>query len=249
MTRLPLLTLAGAALLATSACAATRGDSLSREELLSSAPEPAGARTCRVVDQPVELPTPAQLVDVAALTSDLRELASRREVSAGHALLTLWYDADGLNIRREVIEHSLPPVVADSLQRLVFAHRKELDLGEEPWGVRLRADIGEPIELRVGRQEYCDPVPRSQSLAHSMHTVERRDFRIRGRTRESTVYVRAVVDGAGRVTQVDLQHAPIAGSLAQQAVRDYLRTLFFDPATLDGFPVHGVVRIPVRVRS
>ncbi|HEX6039687.1 hypothetical protein, partial [Longimicrobium sp.] len=133
-----------AALLTLPACAVVRPDTLHpRESLLSDAPRRVADRACRVAPEPAALPSADALVDSAALAADVAAAWRAAGQPAGHVLFALRYDRDGLNVRRDVIEHRVSDALADSLQALVFKHRRRADPAQAEWSVRMRMDLGE----------------------------------------------------------------------------------------------------------
>jgi hypothetical protein len=95
---------------------------------------------CRPIPYPEELPAAAELVDTDELARQVAEVWTWAELDPGDVLLTMAYDEEGLNIRRDVIRHSVTPVAADSVQQLVFASLREMEEEERPWTVRLRVE-------------------------------------------------------------------------------------------------------------
>lgn len=237
---------AGLVLLA--GCSSLREAPDARRDALLTSLEPSHRRSCRVVDTPEVLPTTDQLLDSAAFAVDVVRTWQSYEHGPGYALFTLSYDPDGLNIRREIIEHNLRPTLADSLQQLVFTHRKELPAQEAPWGVRFRVEVDPKIGFQVGRQEFCEPLARNTDLAMEMGLVQNRGIRVLpGGAKESTVWVRVLVNPAGRVTEAELGRGAMADHVTQTRIFDHMRTLTFDPATEDGHPVSAWVSVPVRI--
>ncbi|MBA4156945.1 MAG: hypothetical protein H0X65_05660 [Gemmatimonadetes bacterium] len=243
----------GAALLVLSACASAPQASTSearRAELLSAQASQPG-RSCYVVDTPEELPAADVLVDSAALVRDLATLPRTEQDSAGYVLLSMGYDRFGANIRRAVIEHDVSTAAADSVQKLVFNHRRAVEEGEAQgdWGVRLRIDLDGSPHLQVGRQERCAPRPRDSALAMAMQTTHGTGTRYRGGVRESTVWVRLFVSPQGTVTGAALERGFVQGAMMEQRILDYVRSIFFEPAREDGFPSSGTITIPLTVRQ
>lgn len=220
-------------------------------ELLSSRPAPVG-RTCRVTGFPETLPAAEQLVDREALLADLAGLAPAPVSRDGtpYVLLSMGYDRFGINVRRAVIEHDVGAAVADSVQKLVFAHRRTLDEGDHDWGVRLRVSLVEGGgRLEVGRMEVCAPRPRDSLLAMAAESPFTGGTRVRGGYRESTVWVRLQVGPNGTVTGAAVERGIVAGMALEQRIFDHVRSLFFEPALQDGQPVSGTISIPVLVRE
>lgn len=249
-TLLPSFVPLGAALLVLSACASTPTPTSDapREELLSAQVSQLG-RSCHVADTPEELPPADALVDSAALVRDLATLPRTERDSTGYVLLSMGYDRFGANIRRAVIEHNISALAADSLQKLVFKHRRTAEEGEDDWGVRLRVDLDGAPHLRVGRQERCAPRPRDSALAMAIQNTHGTGTRYRGGVRERTVWVRLFVSPQGTVTGAVLERGVVQGARMEQRILDYVRTLFFDPAREDGFPSSGTISIPLVVRQ
>lgn len=202
-------------------------------------------------ESPAELPPAAEILDTEALEADVGELWRAREIADGHVRLTLWYQPDGLNIRRSVIERSVPPLVSDSVQKLVFAHRREADEREGPWSARLdvSGEASGQVGLSVSRSEYCPPTPRGTPFDGSIQMMHSRRPQRFGGVRTRTIGVRVWTDEHGRVERARQASGVIVGGTdMDRRLTEFLRPYRFEPATLDGVPVPGVLRIPVRVR-
>lgn len=244
-----------AGLLLLAGCSSFREPPEGRREALLTA-QPSHRRSCHVVESPPVLPSPSAVVDSAALAADLHPAWRSFEQGAGYVLLSLGYDPEGLNIRRDVIEHNIRPTLADSVQQLVFAHRKELPAEEEPWGVRLRLEVdtaragADPqVAFRVGRREFCDPLARDPDLAMQMGPVRTRGIRVLpSGAKVSTAWIRVLVSPAGRVTDAEFVRGIVTDHYTQVRILDHVRGMGFEPATEDGRPVSGWVTVPVRVR-
>ncbi|MBW3571158.1 MAG: energy transducer TonB [Gemmatimonadetes bacterium] len=242
-----------AALLASGACATFTGTAPGREALLSDADAPPG-RPCRASADPAQLPAAAALVDSAALTAAARKLWRQAGSPPGYALLSMGYDAEGLNVRREVIEHRLPAELADTLQKLVFAHRRRVEPSPREWGVRLRMDLAEeePV-LRVGRREVCAAQPRDPAVA-GYGAFGGASFDVREPSGAAgvlppgggTVWVHVVLDAGGNVTDARLERTLSRGTW-EQRVLSYVRGISFVPAMEDGLPVPAQLRFPLRL--
>jgi hypothetical protein len=251
--RRPLLTMA--ALLACAACASvTGGAAPTRASLLSDAPARLD-RPCRPSAVPEQLPAAAALVDSAALAAQVVEVWRQAGSPPGHVLLAMGYDEAGMNVRRDLIEHRLPQPLADSLQKLVFAHRRSVDESPREWGVRLRMDLGgeQPV-LRVGRREVCSALARDPAVggfgAYGGATFG--DVRERGAAAgllpsgSGTVWVRVALDAGGHVTEARLERTMARGSW-ENRVLSYVRAISFVPATEDGLPVPAQLMFPLRL--
>jgi hypothetical protein len=248
--RLPVF--AAAALVLGAGACASGGGVLHRDTLLTEAPPPQD-RVCRVAARPQELPAAAALVDEAALRADVARLWRGVGRPDGYVLLTLRYDREGMNVRRAVIEHSVPPALADTVQKLVFAHRRRTAEAGEEWGVRLRVDLGEAPRLRVGRREVCRPTPREpgyrtvstgfdvrETSASSVNAPSLADL--------SLVWVRVRLDARGYVTDARVERSFTRGPW-EVRVLNYVRSIPFLPALEDGFPVPAETSIPVRLAA
>ena len=229
------------------ACATGPG-AQDRSALLSEATS-AGYRACQIVDIPETLPSPEELVDVSALEAEVMELWRVQELDGGHILLSMAYDTDGTNIRRDVIEHSTSPMAADSVQSLVFAALEELPEAEEEWTVRLRLDVGQEVEFRVGRSEYCPPRARDTDMDRAIRSIQFRAPRVERGVRTRTVMVRVTVDPVGRVQAASPRTGPPMGTDLQQRIFYHMQQFIFEPARLDGAPTVGTIDVPVRVRG
>jgi hypothetical protein len=218
-----------------------------------AANEPAitGPRTaavgCHPEEFPETLPTPDMLVDTAALGADIAALAAAHQGMAGFVVLSMGYQRDGINLRRAVIEHSLSPSQADSIQKLVFAHRETLPESQRERGARLRIDIDGGIAYGVDRREYCAPRPRDPDIESAMRSFIGAGVRYRGGRREQVVLLRALIHPSGYVESVTVVRGGISGSTLERELLFYMQQFSFSPATLDGFPTHGHVEVPVRI--
>jgi hypothetical protein len=250
--RRPLLPMA--ALLACAACSAVTAAAPARATLLSEAPA-ALDRPCRPSAAPAELPAAAALVDSAALTAEVAQAWRQAGSPHGYALLAMAYDEDGRNVRRDLIEHRLPQALADSLQKLVFAHRRAMDAAPQGWGVRLRMDLGgeQPV-LRVGRREVCTAQARDPAVEGygAYGGTPFGDVRERTATPgvlpagNGTVWVRVALDASGHVTEARLERTMARGSW-ENRVLSYVRAIRFVPATEDGWPVPAQLLFPLRL--
>jgi hypothetical protein len=217
------------------------------EALLSDA-EPVAARGCRVAGAPERLPDAAALVDAAALRRDVADAWAAAGRPAGHVLLSLRYDRDGTNVRRAVLEHSVPDALADTLQKLVFAHRKSVEPAKSEWGVRLRMDMAAEPALAVGRWRLCEARPRDRrSLAGLTTSFDVRD-RGGAAQAEARVFVRLRVDARGAVTDAQLESATLRGG-SEWRLLSYLRSIRFEPASEDGYPVPTDYRLSLALRQ
>jgi TonB family protein len=248
-----------AALLACAACSTATGSGAApgRADLLSDAPRRAD-RPCRPSAFPAELPAAAVLVDSAALSAAATDLWRRAGSPRGHVLLAMGYDLTGLNVRRDLIEHRLPAPLADTLQELVFAHRRSLQPAAREWGVRLRIDLGGEIPvLRVGRREVCPARPHDGEVARYGGFGGTGFGDVRDRTRVAgtfagggTVWVRVALDASGNVTEARVERTmdrPVGRSAWESRVLSYVRTISFVPATEDGWPVPTQLSFPLRM--
>lgn len=207
---------------------------------------------CAPEPYPDVLPGPEMLVDTTALSSDLRDLATAFDTAWVHdhfVALTMTYQPDGLNIRRDILAHDTEPVVADSVQKLVFAHRRHLPEAEQEWGARLLIDLGEELGYRTDRREYCPPQPRSRELESAMSTYMGTGLRYRAGTRVRTVVMRVVVHPAGYIDGGMIIRGGSTGSPLEQELLTYVRQFSFIPATIDGIPTYGQVDIPIQIRG
>lgn len=249
-----------AALLALPACAALQSSSLGAPDaLLSDGPPRQLSRACRVSADPERLPSADALVDSAAFSAAAARAWRAAGSPAGHVLLALRYDAEGVNVRRDVIERRVGAALADSLQKLAFAHRRRADPAGGEWSVRLRLDLGEAPQMRVGRTELCSP--RVQNGAEvGWGTVAGTTF---GDVRDpfappsaaeaggpamsaATVWVRVALDARGNVTDARVERS-LGRALSEQRLLTYVRTIAFVPAMEDGWPVPGQLSMPLRM--
>lgn len=236
----PILCAAAALLAGAAACVPVRGR-----------PSDAGLSTtwaCVPDSTLAALPDVAALVDVDALASGVAGLRDQA-AGGGEVVLTLEYEPDGTNIRREVVRHTATPALADSVQKLFFAARRQAPRAAAPWGVRLRVPLAQPAAYAVERREYCPPRPRSRELQFAMETPVAPGTRYRGGIRERTVLVRVRVHPAGYVHSASLLRGADRGAEFERDLYNTVRRYSFYPAMLDGQPVYGEVTVPVRIRA
>lgn len=246
--RRPLLPLFAAALMAVSACAgaqggtAVPGDGPGRPQ-----------RTCQAAREPRELPAAAALVDSAGLVNAAAVAWRHAGRPTGPVVFSLRYDPHGLNVRRQVIEHRVGPVLADSLQALAYAHRRTTPPADREWGVRLRMELGEQPALKVERSVVCPPALRDPGMGPFSAAANRGWGDVRDSSPApsvgsgGTVWLRVSLDAAGNVVGVRVERAGVLrGSDAHLLAA--VRILDFAPATEDGQPVPGEITIPYRVR-
>jgi hypothetical protein len=205
----------------------------------------AESRTCRA--ERAALPAAASLVDVEALGADAARLWTESGERPGYVLLTLRYDRDGTNVRRDVLEHTVSDAVADSLQRLVFAHRRRAEPARGAWGARLRVELGHNPALEVAPREVCTPAPhrRGERLALA-EGIREPGFADAGPFAPEMVWVRVRLDAQGVVTDARVERGGVAGA-PEARLLTYVRGLPFLPALEDGRPVPGETTIPVRL--
>jgi TonB family protein len=248
--------LLAAALMALAACAAVSGNAPGRTALLSDTPTASPDRPCRVSPEPVQLPSADALVDSAALSAVAVQVWRAAGAPRGHVLFAMGFDREGMNVRRDLLEHRLPQELADSLQKLVFAHRRTVAQAEHEWGVRLRMDLAAQPVLRVGRRELCPAQPRDRRVAGygPFSGATFGDVRDREATPglpvpgSGTVWVRVALDAYGNVTDARLERTLARGAW-ERRVLNYVRAISFVPATEDGWPVPAQLVFPLRLNN
>ncbi|HEX8691104.1 MAG TPA: energy transducer TonB [Longimicrobium sp.] len=246
--RLPILVVLLAA--AGLAGCASRGQPGRSPLLLSERPAPS-QRACRAAPTPEQLPEAAELVDAQTFSAEAARLWESAGRPAGYVLFSMRYDTAGTNVRRAVIEHDVTPELADTLQKLVFAHRRQAASAREEWGVRLRVDLGQAPVLRVGRREECRPVPTDYE-----YRVAAGGFDVRSSAASplssatpvdpGLVWVRVWLDEGGVVTDARVERSLYRGNW-EALLLNQVRAMQFAPALDDGFPVASQTSIPMRV--
>lgn len=253
---IPRLLVALATLLALPACATLQPSGLhSPEDLLSDAPPRVLDRSCRISPYPETLPAVDALVDSAAFAASAAEAWRAAGDPAGHVLLALRYDPQGVNVRRDVIEHRVTDALADTLQKLAFAHRRRTAAAADEWNVRLRVDAGPTPRMRVGRAEVCSarlrgtadlgwggPVAAAWGDARSAWAPPSA-AELAG---PSTVWVRVALDARGNVTDARVERG-VGRVATENRVLSYVRSIAFIPAMEDGYPVPGQLSMPLRL--
>lgn len=245
-----------AALLALPACATFANNPREHSALLSDAPRVLD-RACKVSLEPRALPPADLLVDSAALSAAAARLWREAGSPQGHVLFAMRYDPEGLNVRRDILEHRLPPALADTLQQLTFVHRRTTAPAAQEWSVRMRMDMGAgaPV-IRVGRTERCAPRPRESSQGNLLGGTGPTWADVRDSSPysasassllydENTVWIRVALDARGYVTDARVERSLVRMSEAR--LLSYVRSLTFFPATEDGYPVPGQLSLPLRL--
>ena len=239
-------TLAAVAVLAAAACAPPPPPG---EPVAEGSPR---GQRCTVSSVPAELPQPGELVDAEAFRTAAARLWAGAGRPAGHVLFSVRHAADGVQVRRAVIETTVPSSLADSLQALVFAYRREMPRADAEWGVRLRVELGEAMALSVARRQLCAPRPREEErLATNAFDVRDPDAgsaAALSATDPELVWVRVRIDAAGRVTDASVERGVRRGAWEQRLL-NYVRTMAFYPALEDGFPVPSETTIPLRLSA
>ncbi len=248
MNRTRCLPLLAALLLAAQGCAMPAA--IPRQALLSDAPAPR-ERSCAVAPTPARLPAAAEMVDVEAFQAAAARLWAAAGGPEGYLLFSVRYSPDGTQVRRAVIESSVPRALEDTLQRLMFAYRRQAPAARDEWGVRVRVDLGERVALRVGRRETCVPRARDWEYRTAGNRFDVRETGVSelagpSLTEPSVAWVHVRLDERGTVTEASVERAP-GGRMAAQVLLNYVRTLAFIPATEDGYPVPGELTLPVRL--
>lgn len=251
MSRMRCLPLMVPALLAAQACA-TSGTAAARDDSPSAVgAEATRGRTCRAAASPAQLPAPGQLVDEAAFRAAAARLWTRAGKPDGGLTFSIRHSPDGMQVRRALIGGDVAPALADTLQRLLFAYRRQTPPAPREWGVRLRVDLGERVELRVARGETCTPTPREWAYRAVGDRFDVRERSAAGvgnvlATDPAVTWVHVWVDERGAVTDARVERGP-GGRYSDQRLLNYVRTLAFVPATADGYPVPGELTLPVRL--
>jgi len=218
----------------------------------SSPNAPARGQRCTTSTVPAALPRPEELVEAEAFRAAAARLWAAAGRPAGHVLFAVRHAPDGVQVHRAVIASDAPAPLADSLQALLFAHRRETPPAPQEWGVRLRVDLGDPMALSVGRRQVCAPRPREEErLAASAFDV--RDPGAGSAaglpaTDPGLVWVRVRLDESGRVIDARVERGVRRGAW-EQRVLNYVRTMAFYPALEDGHPVPSETTLPLRLSS
>ncbi|HKP75490.1 MAG TPA: energy transducer TonB [Longimicrobiaceae bacterium] len=220
---------------------------------LASAPASARDRACTVVRDPAVLPSPGDLLDVGRFRADANRLWSEDGRPRGAVVFSLRHAADGAQVRRAVIESTVDTLLADSLQRLVFAHRRQAPASAAEWAVRLRVELGDSMALAVGRPVECAARPREWAFRASGGSFDVREgdamaSAAQPPTDAGTVWVRVRVDASGQVTDARVERGIRRGGWEERLL-NWVRTQAFDPATEDGYPVPAELTLPVRLSA
>jgi hypothetical protein len=247
--RLP-FEVAAAALVAVAAC--TPLPPSSSAALLTAQGQPPHGAICTISAAPAQLPDPAELIDAEAFRAAAGRLWVAAGKPAGYVLFTVRHGLDGAQVRRAVIESTAPDPLTDSLQALVFAYRRVTPPATAEWGVRLRAELGNEIDLRVGRRLECAPRPREEERI----AADPFDIRERGLTSAAAltatdpgrVWVHVLLDSRGRVTDASVERGMRRG-MGEQRVLNHVRAMAFYPALDDGYPVPGETTISLRLST
>lgn len=208
-------------------------------------------RECVTEAFPQPLPQAGALLDTARLSRELQALLREAELPAAVATFTLWYQPDGVNVRRDLLRHTLPPALEDTVQELVFAALSRAPQMERAWGARLHIGVGGQVAYTTSPREYCPPRPRSRMIQADMDAYQGVvvGARNRGRAVERTVLMEVTVHPAGYVETAKVLRGATSGGTLERQLVEHLRQHSFVPASVDGVPVQGSLAVPVRLRG
>jgi hypothetical protein len=195
------------------------------------------------------LPPVAALVDTARLSASLGQMKDSTGAPAGIVVMTLWFQPDGLNIRRDPVLHTMDPAALAPVQEMVFASLRRAPERQAPWGARLLISMDDDISYVVAPREYCPPRPLSAQVETELASYMGAGLRYRNGRRERVMLMRVAVDPLGFVYDAVVARGGTAGGSYERTLRDQLRGLRFYPAVLDGVPVPGEIMVPIRVRG
>ena len=206
---------------------------------------------CTEEPLPETLPDVERLLEVDRLSGPVSDVLEAEGLERAEITFSLGYQPDGLNMRRDVVEHTATPTAADTVQELVFAALRPQEEAEREWGVRLTISAGEAaggaLSYRVERRIFCPPTPRDPELESRMRGFFERTSGYSGRT--STVYLRVGVHPVGYVVDAKVVRGAGTGSSLERELFQFIRQFSFNPATIDGIAVYGEIDIPVTVRG
>lgn len=210
-------------------------------------------RACTVARDPAVLPTPGDLLAVDRFRPDARAAWMADGRPRGAVVFSLRHAADGSQVRRAVVESTVDTLLADSLQRLVFAHRLQAPASAAEWAVRLRVELGDSIALSVGRPVECPARPREWAFRASGGSFDVREgdaasSAAQPPTDAGTVWVRVRIDERGQVTDARVERGIQRGRWEERLL-NWVRTQAFDPATEDGYPIPAELTLPVRLSA
>lgn len=198
---------------------------------------------------PDSLPPVDAVVDSALLSKTVRELGPQVLERSGHVLISVSYDEYARMPRRDVIEHSVPPTIADSINRLLRGALRENDDLDAESGIRLNVVAAETVALEVSPRIFCPAVARNPELRSAMQSYSPTGVRVRGGVRERTIHVRARVDEFGLVQSARIIRGELSGGMLENQILRHLQQFAFQPATVDGRAISGLVDIPIIIRS
>jgi len=201
---------------------------------------------CAVSAAPAVLPSVAEVVDSAALLAEVRDAWRSAGSPPGFVLLSLRFDTAGMNVRRAVLESQGGTALADSVQKLVFAHPRRTPSARAEWGVRLRIELGDAPTARVGRWEVCRAIPRDPRLERMAGGWDVRS-EVPFVSPSGLVLVRVRVDAAGIVRDAHLERSLTPPRGVEERLLNYARSIPFIPAKEDGYPVESETFIAVPI--
>jgi len=213
--------------------------------------EPSSRRSDACVPEafPARIPALRTFLKEDVLRRDVRDLRASEYARDGVVALTVEFQEDGVNIRRDVIGQTIGAPAADSVQKLVFVNLVRAPPKERPWGTRLNIEVqGDDVRLSASRREYCPPRPRSRTIDAARWDLAV-GSRFRQGVRERTVWMRLVIDPSGLVAGGQIVRGDTPRGTLERDLFTYLRQFSFVPGTVDGFPTYGTIEIPVRVRG
>lgn len=217
--------------------------------LLPAGWSPPQGQSCDVVDAPRQLPSVDQVVDSAALSSDLAGAPA-----GGYGLFTLGYDTLGMADTVRLAGGDLPATARTAWYDAVTRRMRERSpfpvTGRrgrpQPWSVLLRLDAGASPIMRVGRSQQCPPVLTNgfavQSYVQQAFSQLVRSSRIQ--QRPARVMMEFVVDSTGAVRDARVQSSNGTAEV-EVIARQAIQQARFQPAILNRQAVSTVARMPI----
>lgn len=209
-------------------------DPAAREALLLTANDLAPGRHCDIVDPDVPLPPIASVLDTAAMPDYLQQAGAAADT--GYGLFSVRFAPTGAPARARLIEATFPDSLRDRMQEVMSSALLDRGAGA-PLRARVRVDLGPKPVYRIGKSEYCPPIPEpgppppAGPLGFSTTVARRAPATIKY---ELELSPNGEVEAVRFVSGVDME--------LEQALRTSLMGRHYKPAIDDGLLVSSSVK-------
>jgi hypothetical protein len=218
-------------------------DSAAREAALLTPLNLTFPRHCRIIDPDLPLPDVATVIDTAGMPELLRQAAV--PVTSGYALFSIRFDSAGHPSRARLIAATFADSLRDGVQQSVASALLDRSPGAQH-PMRLRVDLSAHPTFRLGKSEYCKAEARTARGPIGPVMLDAPGERTISRGTTMLSY-EVEVASSGEVLAVRFLY-PLDAQ-AEQAMRQSLMKVHWQPALDDGLPVDSRVSVSVPIKT